>query len=436
MALPSNFSSNSPWHFSIVERWLMSLAILFLVAGLIGYIINQKRPTHEAPLAGGTLTEGVIADSPTKVDRLITGLTNIGLTYRDTDDTIKPGLASSWDISNDGKTYRFHLRQGYNAQDLLTTIKNNKTDWDNLTLSAPDISTLQFDLPEAFSTFLGTTTHALFPYGPYEVVKRDKKEVTLKSNNKFVLDPPHIAKITLKQYDSIDQLQKAIKTKEINASADLSDNKPVGFSEYTISLPRYHILFFNSTRTTLKKLEDRMRVINRTDGSPVTYTLLTNQIKEASDLAAQLANDLKSQHITLTVIKKNSLTLQKEDIPKRDFDLLLYGVNYGIDTDYYPFWHSSQVNSPGLNLSGVKDKELDNLLESARKEIDIDKRKALTNQIEVYLSSHGLQQVISQEKTQYWVSPSVKGVQYAKMDESTNRFNLVWRWYIKYYKVP
>lgn len=412
------------------EKIALGIAGLLLVIGLFGYIGLARKQKHEVALSGGTFVEGIVADNPSKVERIISSLTSVGLTYRDTDGTIKPALAESWEVANDNKTYKFKIHDGYAAEGLVATIKSNHTTWEGIDISAPASNIVQFNLPEPFSAFLSTTTEPLFPYGPYEVVKRDKKEIILRNNANFVLETPYIQKFIIKQFDSSDQLTKAVKQGEVNGSADFAAS-PSGFKEYNIDLPRYYVLFPNVTRNSLKKVEDRGRVIDGNDGGEVNYSLVTNQTAEASDLAKGLVESLKPKHVNLNLITKTSANLQKEDIPKRDFDFLLYGVNYGIDPDYYPFWHSSQVNAPGLNITGVKDKELDKLLESARKEADAAKRAELTKQIEDYLANNKLQKIVSQEKANYWVDPSIKGIQYGKMDEVSDRFNLVWRWYIK-----
>lgn len=423
--------TNRSLPFSLFEKIALLFALFLFVGGLAGFFYDRAQSKTEQPVIGGTYTEGVIADSPTKVERVVNRLTNIGLTYRDKDGAIKPALAASWEVTNDNKVYTFALREGYDAASLLSIITNSKTNWTGVKISAPDASHLRFELNEPLSLFLSTTTQPLFPYGPYEVVKRDKRETLLRANSNFVLGEPYISKFVIKQYDSHDTLLRAAQEGEINGSADFVKDIPRKFTKQTVPLPRYYVLFLNVTRPSLKKLEERQRVTQVKNGDPLTYSLVTSQTGVSGDLADTLAKEMAAAHMTVTVQKKNSVTIQKEDIPKREFDLLLYGVDYGIDRDYYPFWHSSQVASPGLNISGVKDKSLDSLLEQARREPDSTKRHEITKQIEQHLEAHALQKILSQETFQFWMDSSVRGTSYGTMNEGIDRFQLVWQWYAK-----
>ncbi len=427
----ATFPNSPSFQLSPFERILLIIAVLLLFVSLAGYLYDRHKQTKEVPVVGGTYTEGVVADSPTKVDRIIARLTNIGLTYRDTDGAIQPGLAESWQISDDKKTYTFQIRPGYAAEGILSTIQSSKNNWTGIQITSPSESTLQFVLTDPSNVFLATTAQPLFPYGAYEVAKRDKNETILRANHEFALGTPYIQRIIIKSYDSGDQLIKAAKDGEIDASADFTDSLK-GFEEHMIALPRYYVLFFNMTRPTFKKVEDRQRILNGTDGAQLTYTLLTSQTGTASELADNLVQDLATKHITLAVQKKPGVALQKEDIAKREFDLLVYGINYGAIEDYYPFWHSSQATTTGLNISGVKDKDLDALLERAHNEPDDATRIEANKDIETYLNDKALQKILNQEQYRFWVTKSIKGVKYATIaDEGNDRFNLMWQWYIK-----
>jgi peptide/nickel transport system substrate-binding protein len=87
-------------------------------------IVSAQDATPE-PVAGGTLRMGMQAD-PTAFDPQKTSATAIWrvvehvydtITRIKPDLTVEPSLAESWDISEDGTVYTFHLRQGVTFHD-------------------------------------------------------------------------------------------------------------------------------------------------------------------------------------------------------------------------------------------------------------------------------------------------------------------------------
>ena len=68
--------------------------------------------------------------------------------------------------------------------------------------------------------------------------------------------------------------------------------------------------------------------------------------------------------------------LQQNIIRPRKFGALLYGEVVGRDMDFFAFWHSSQRNDPGLNISMYTNAKVDKLLEDARKTLDTSSRNS------------------------------------------------------------
>jgi peptide/nickel transport system substrate-binding protein len=90
----------------------------------LGSVARAQEATPE-PVAGGTLRMGMQAD-PTAFDPQSLSATAIwraienmydNLTRIKPDLTIEPSLAESWDISEDGTVYTFHIRQGVTFHD-------------------------------------------------------------------------------------------------------------------------------------------------------------------------------------------------------------------------------------------------------------------------------------------------------------------------------
>lgn len=87
--------------------------------------------------------------------------------------------------------------------------------------------------------------------------------------------------------------------------------------------------------------------------------------------AAQLVKEMwEKLGITVTLTLESSATIKGTMIDPRKYDVLLYGALIGSDPDLYPYWHSSQINAPGLNLALFSDKDADKLLEEGRQTAD------------------------------------------------------------------
>lgn len=68
--------------------------------------------------------------------------------------------------------------------------------------------------------------------------------------------------------------------------------------------------------------------------------------------------------------------VQQSVIVSRSYDVLIYEVAIGRDPDVYAYWHSSQANAQGLNLSDYKSARADDMLGSARGKLDFALREA------------------------------------------------------------
>ncbi|MBU0647569.1 hypothetical protein KJ855_00140 [Patescibacteria group bacterium] len=127
--------------------------------------------------------------------------------------------------------------------------------------------------------------------------------------------------------------------------------------------------------------------------------------------------------------------LESQFIKLRNFETLLFGENLGADPDPYVYWHSSQINDPGLNLSSYTNVEVDRFLEKGRRSNDVDTR------IHSYLP---MQEVIYDDKPAiflyrpyyiYAANPSIQGI---NVDHATNpaeRFLFANEWYVNTQRV-
>lgn len=83
-------------------------------------------------------------------------------------------------------------------------------------------------------------------------------------------------------------------------------------------------------------------------------------------------------HIEVAMLPPDAF---KEAIMTRSYDLLLVGQNLGYNLDTYSFWHSTQANASGLNLSNYKSFAVDSLIEDIRAVFNPDKRERELNEL-------------------------------------------------------
>lgn len=129
-------------------------------------------------------------------------------------------------------------------------------------------------------------------------------------------------------------------------------------------------------------------------------------------------------------IKIVNLSELKVIIKNRDYDALLYGQALGLEPDLYPFWHSSQILDPGLNLSGYQNKDVDQLLKNARETLDEQEKIKKYEQLQNIIIKDAPAVFLYNPDYLYWVSKKVKGIETTKIVDPAKRFSNIQNWYI------
>jgi len=131
----------------------------------------------------------------------------------------------------------------------------------------------------------------------------------------------------------------------------------------------------------------------------------------------------------LTIIEPEDV--EKEILKTRNYDCLLYGEIIGADPDPYPFWHSSQNQYPGLNLSVFSNQEVDKLLEEARQTNDLKKRKDKYIHFQNIIVKELPAIFLYSPTHSYVLSNEVKGFDISRIYLPQDRFNNIEDWYIE-----
>ncbi|MGN6674411.1 MAG: ABC transporter substrate-binding protein, partial [Thermomicrobiales bacterium] len=197
---------------------------------------------REAIVGAPTMLNPLLASS--QPDRDLSALIFSGLTRTDATGGVVPDLAKSWQVSGDGKTYTFPLRddvtwqdgQAFTSRDVLFTIRlmqdaafpgdSGLADfWRSITVETPDDHTVVCTLTKPFAPFLAYTSIGIVPQhilgatkasdlasepfnlhpvgtGPYAFASLDsaKVEVVLKRYNDYYGAKPHLRELHFRSY--------------------------------------------------------------------------------------------------------------------------------------------------------------------------------------------------------------------------------------------
>src|SRR3989344_3554313 len=164
--------------------------------------------------------------------------------------------------------------------------------------------------------------------------------------------------------------------------------------------------------------------------SPLKLTLHTIDEYPLKQTAELLRKQWEAAGITVDVKLQSSSDLERDTLKPRAYEALLFGEILGLIPDPFPFWHSSQKRDPGLNLSQYDNKNVDKLLEQARKEIDAEKRKELLQQAQDLIVEDIPALFLFDSEYVYVTNPTIKGINAGLIADPSQRFSSVEKWYI------
>lgn len=122
-----------------------------------------------------------------------------------------------------------------------------------------------------------------------------------------------------------------------------------------------------------KRDDDGLR---RKGGQVLELQLVTQNADEYPLVARELQRQWRELGIVLKPELVSGEDLQQSHIIPHNYDILLLGVEIGVDPDVFVYWHSSQAQVGGFNLSEYENPIADEALEAGRTRLDEDLRAA------------------------------------------------------------
>jgi len=322
--------------FSLTER--VVFWVLFAIFALSALIMLVKVNNHflvSVPVKGGELTEGILG-SPRFVnpllaisdaDRDVTALVYSGLLRATPNGELVPDLADRYEISEDGLTYTFFLKEdirfhdgtALTADDVEFTLTKaqepnlkspRRANWEGVTIEKISDKEIRFILKQPYAPFLENVTLGILPKhiwknatvdefafseynilaigsGPYKIrdVNRNSaglpNEYVLRANSSFALGEPYIGTLRLKFYGNEASLAEALESADVESVNSLSaalvkEFENNGRRVETAVLPRVFGVFFNQNEATLfTNKEVRMALNEAIDKNTLVKNILS-----------------------------------------------------------------------------------------------------------------------------------------------------------------
>lgn len=312
---------------------MIALVATIALLGALGYLAYSVT-TVTVPDYGGTYVEGIAGNphlvnpilcQPNPVDKDLVSLIFTGLTRPSDRGEILPDLAERWEISRDGTTYTFYLRQDVvwhdgaplTADDVSFTVNAIKHPgyqgvpflsdmWRTVVVEVIDTYTVRFFLREPFAPFLDYTTLGILPAhilastpfdkladsrfnvtpvgtGPFKVGEVSARRILLVANPDYYGSRPFIDRLEFVFYPDDPSVFEARKRGEVSGVARVlpeylaAVRQDKGLTLYSAPLSGYTLVLLNLDRGIFQDRNVRQAMMWALDRQKLVDDILGGQ---------------------------------------------------------------------------------------------------------------------------------------------------------------
>lgn len=167
------------------------------------------------------------------------------------------------------------------------------------------------------------------------------------------------------------------------------------------------------------------------DGTIISLSLVTANTAEYQQIAKSVAGFWQEVGIKTDITFVEPKDFSRDVLRGRKYDVLLYGVIIGSDPDQYPFWHSTQIDFPGLNLSRYVNRTVDTILQKARETSDAEEEAKLYQQFQDAVLKDRPAVFLYTPTYTYATTDKIHGIDVTRIFHPSDRFADVTTWYMK-----
>ncbi|MGB3009283.1 MAG: peptide ABC transporter substrate-binding protein [Candidatus Saccharimonadales bacterium] len=168
------------------------------------------------------------------------------------------------------------------------------------------------------------------------------------------------------------------------------------------------------------------------DGKPLTINLVSIKTGDYPVITEQLKKQWEAVGATVVMTLFNPDAFQQTVIVPRNYDVLVYELELGADPDVFAYWHTSQADPRGLNLSNYKSSIASDALASAQLRLELSARLPKYELFANTWLEDTPAIALYQPQLHYVTSPSVKSIQVStSVVNRTGRYRLVDLWTVE-----
>jgi peptide/nickel transport system substrate-binding protein len=163
----------------------------------------------------------------------------------------------------------------------------------------------------------------------------------------------------------------------------------------------------------------------------LSLTIKTGNLPLNEKTVEVVAKHWRELGVEVQVDQYEQSGLVQSVIKTRDYQVLFFGLDMNRTQDLYPFWHSSQKDDPGLNISQYTNITVDRLLEKAKSTQNQEERMTLLDEASVIISDEVPAIFLFAPSVAYVVNKDIVPTEMNKLGKPADRFMNVSDWYAK-----
>ncbi len=163
----------------------------------------------------------------------------------------------------------------------------------------------------------------------------------------------------------------------------------------------------------------------------LSITISTSDVPELRAMAEAVKADWESLGARVTLKIFETSDLNQNIIRPRNFEALLFGQVVSRDTDLYAFWHSSERNDPGLNITMYANSTVDKLLDEARGLSELSERLTRYEKVVKEIQTDAPAIFLYSPEFLYVIPKNLQGMAETTISDPKDRYAGIESWYLE-----